>query len=150
MLHGLFERLGLQSAVKTSGGKGLQVYVPIGAGVATYARTKPFALRVASLLEQALPDLVVTRMAKRLREGKVLVDWSQNDEHKTTVAVYSVRARERPIVSTPLAWEELRAAHEAGAAGELVFDTAGVLARVAERGDLFAPLLGTRQELPDL
>jgi bifunctional non-homologous end joining protein LigD len=150
VLHGLFERLGLVSVVKTSGGKGLQVYVPLGEGVATYARAKPFAQRVATLLEQRMPELVVSRMAKRLRAGKVLVDWSQNDPHKTTVAVYSVRARERPTVSTPLAWEELRAAHEAGAAASLAFDPAAALARVSEQGDLFAPLLSVRQALPAL
>jgi bifunctional non-homologous end joining protein LigD len=150
VLHGLFERLGLVSVVKTSGGKGLQVYVPLGGGVATYARTKPFAHRVATLLEQRLPELVVSRMAKRLRAGKVLVDWSQNDPHKTTVSVYSVRARERPTVSTPLTWEELRAAHDAGEADRLVFDPAAVLARAAEQGDPFAPQLSVRQELPGL
>jgi bifunctional non-homologous end joining protein LigD len=150
VLEALFERLGLQSVVKTSGGKGLQVYVPLGEGVATYERTKPFARRIAELLEQRLPELVVARMTKRLRGGKVLVDWSQNDEHKTTVAAYSVRARERPTVSTPLDWDELRAAHAAGDGERLAFDAAAVLARVAEQGDLFAPLLGVRQDLPDL
>jgi bifunctional non-homologous end joining protein LigD len=150
VLHGLFERLGLVSVVKTSGGKGLQVYLPLGGGVATYARTKPFAHRVATLLEQQLPELVVSRMTKRLRAGKVLVDWSQNDPHKTTVAAYSVRARERPLVSTPLTWEELRVAHAAGDADRLAFDPAAVLARVAESGDPFAPLLSVRQELPAL
>lgn len=151
VLHGLFERLGLQCAVKTSGGKGLQVYLPLGEGRVTYRRTKPFARQVAVLLEQRLPELVLSRMTKRLRAGKVLVDWSQNDEHKTTVAAYSVRARERPTVSTPLAWEELRAAHAAGEEAErLVFEPAEVLARVAEHGDLLAPLLSVRQELPAL
>jgi bifunctional non-homologous end joining protein LigD len=150
VLAGLFERLGLRSVVKTSGGKGLQVYVPLGEGVATYVQTKPFARRIAELLERRLPELVLARMTKRLRAGKVLVDWSQNDEHKTTVAVYSVRARERPVVSTPLAWEELRSAHAAGKAHALVFDTSAVLARVAAQGDLFAPMLGLRQQLPEL
>lgn len=150
VLEALFERLGLQSVVKTSGGKGLQVYVPLGEGVATYEETKPFARRIAELLEQRMPELVLSRMAKRLRTGKVLVDWSQNDEHKTTVAAYAMRAGPRPVVSTPLSWEELRAAHAADAAAELVFDPAAVLARVAEQGDLFAALLGTRQQLPQL
>ncbi len=150
VLHGLFERLGLVSVVKTSGGKGLQVYVPLGDGVATYRRTKPFAHQVALLLEQRLPELVVSRMTKRLRNGKVLVDWSQNDEHKTTVAAYSVRARARPTVSTPLSWEELRDAHAAGDEERLAFEPAAVLARVAEHGDLLAPLLSVRQELPRL
>jgi bifunctional non-homologous end joining protein LigD len=150
VLHGLFERLGLVSCVKTSGGKGLQVYVPLGDGVAAYRRTKPFAHRVALVLEQRLPELAVSRMTKALRAGKVLVDWSQNDEHKTTVAAYSVRARPRPTVSTPLAWEELREAHAAGEEEALQFDPAAVLARVAEQGDLLAPLLSVRQELPPL
>jgi bifunctional non-homologous end joining protein LigD len=150
VLHGLFERLGLESVVKTSGGKGLQVYVPLGEGGPTYERTKPFARRVATLLEQRLPDLVVSRMTKRLRAGRVLVDWSPNGEHKTTVAAYSVRGRERPTVSAPLSWEELRAAHAAGRARELSFETGDVLSRVDEQGDLFAPLLGVRQQLPDL
>ncbi len=148
VLHGLFERLGLVSVVKTSGGKGLQVYVPLGERVATYKRTKPFAQRLATLLEQRLPELVVSRMTRSLRAGRVLVDWSQNDAHKTTVAAYSVRARERPTVSTPLTWEELRAAHAAGEADRLVFDPAAVLARVAEHGDPLAPLLSVRQHLP--
>ena len=87
-------------------------------------------------------------MTRSLRAGKVLVDWSQNDPHKTTVAAYSIRAREQPTVSTPLTWEELRAAHDAGAAERLVFDPAEVLARVAERGDPLAPLTSVRQELP--
>jgi bifunctional non-homologous end joining protein LigD len=150
VLHGLFERLGLVSCVKTSGGKGLQVYVPLGEGVATYRRTKPFAHQVALVLEQRLPDLVVSRMTKGLRAGKVLVDWSQNDEHKTTVAAYSVRARPQPTVSTPLSWEELREAHAAGEEERLVFDPDAALARVARHGDLFAPLLTVRQELPAL
>ena len=150
LLHGLFEQLGLRSLVKTSGGKGMQVYLPLGEGAATYERTKPFARRIAQLLEQRLPDLVVSRMTRSLRRGKVLVDWSQNDEHKTTVAVYSVRARERPHVSTPLTWEELRAAHAEGAVERLRFTPAEVLARVAEQGDLFAPMLGSAQTLPEL
>jgi bifunctional non-homologous end joining protein LigD len=150
LLEGLFERLGLRSVVKTSGSKGLQVYLPLGAGAATYERTKPFARQIAELLEQRLPDLVVARMTKRLRAGKVFVDWSQNDQHKTTVGAYSVRAREQPTVSTPLGWDELRAAHDAGEADRLVFDAAAVLARVDELGDLFAPMLGPGQELPEL
>jgi bifunctional non-homologous end joining protein LigD len=150
LLEGLFERLGLRSVVKTSGSKGLQVYLPLAEGVATYEQTKPFARRIAELLEGRLPDLVVSRMTKRLRAGKVLVDWSQNDVHKTTVSVYSVRAKERPTVSTPVAWEELRAAHAAGEAERLAFEPHEVLRRVAEQGDLFAPMLGSSQRLPQL
>ena len=101
VLRGLFSQLGLETVVKTSGSKGLQVYVPLNTDT-TYRETKPFARRVAELLEQRMPELVVSRMTKRLRPGKVLVDWSQNDAHKTTVTVYSVRARERPTVSAPV------------------------------------------------
>ena len=102
VLRGLFEQLGLESVVKTSGSKGMQVYVPLNDRDRPTTQTKPFARRVAELLEQRMPELVVSRMTKRLRPGKVLVDWSQNDDHKTTVTVYSVRARERPTVSTPV------------------------------------------------
>jgi bifunctional non-homologous end joining protein LigD len=147
VLRGLFDQLGLESFAKTSGSKGLQVYVPLNSAV-DYGRTKPFARSIAELLEQRMPDLVVSRMTKRLRPGKVLVDWSQNDEHKTTVTVYSVRARERPTVSTPVSWEEVTAAHDARDEGLLSFDTEQVLARAEERGDLFAPLLSKVQELP--
>ncbi|HST40888.1 MAG TPA: hypothetical protein VLK58_15335, partial [Conexibacter sp.] len=150
LLEGLFGQLGLRSVVKTSGSKGLQVYLPLGEGVATYEQTKPFARRIAELLEQRLPELVVSRMTKALRTGKVLVDWSQNDVHKTTVAVYSVRAKERPTVSTPLTWDELREAHADGATERLAFEPAEVLRRVAEQGDLFAPMLGSAQRLPAL
>ncbi len=147
VLHGLFSQLGLQSVVKTSGSKGLQTYVPLNTPV-SYAQTKPFARRVAELLEQRLPDLVVSRMTKRLRGGKVLVDWSQNDIHKTTVNVYSARARERPMVSTPVSWEEIAACRDAGHPGLLSFDTQQVLARVEGLGDLFAAALSLTQELP--
>ena len=143
MLRGLFEQLRLDCAVKTSGSKGLQVYVPLNHEV-TYAQTKPFARRVAELLEQRLPELVVSRMTKRLRAGKVLVDWSQNDAHKTTVTVYSVRARERPTVSTPLQWEEVQRARADGDASALSFETDQVLARFAQHGDLFASALEHR------
>ncbi len=147
VLHGLFSQLGLETVVKTSGSKGLQVYVPLNVSV-TYEQTKPFARRVAELLEQRMPKLVVSRMTKRLRPGKVLVDWSQNDVHKTTVNVYSVRARERPTVSTPVSWEEVSACREAGDPELLTFDTAQVLRRVQEQGDLFAPALTLSQQLP--
>ena len=148
VLRGLFDGLGLVTCVKTSGSKGLQVYVPLNRPDVTYDDTKPFARAVAELLEQRMPDLVVSRMTKTLRGGKVLVDWSQNDEHKTTVNVYSVRARERPTVSTPVTWDEVAACREAADAGLLVFDTADVLERVARHGDLFAPALSAVQQLP--
>lgn len=145
LVRELFAGLGLESFAKTSGSKGLQVYVPLNRR-ATYETTKPFARAVAQALERSHPDLVVSRMTRKLRPGKVLVDWSQNTRSKTTVAVYSLRARERPTVSTPLAWDEV----EAGAAGrsELRFEAGDVLARVAEHGDLFRPVLELKQSLP--
>jgi bifunctional non-homologous end joining protein LigD len=146
-LRGLFEQLGLNCYPKTSGSKGMQLYVPLNGDV-TYADTKPFAKAVAETLEKRFPDRVVSQMSKAKRPGKVLIDWSQNDQHKTTVCVYSLRAKERPTVSTPLEWDEVDAALEADEAEALVFDHADVLERVAARGDLFAPLLSEEQELP--
>jgi bifunctional non-homologous end joining protein LigD len=140
VLRGMFEQLGLQSLAKTSGSKGLQVYVPLNSDV-SYEQTKPFARQVAELLEQQMPDRITADMAKSKRRGKVLVDWSQNDWHKSTVAPYSLRARERPTVSTPVTWEEVEA-------GELDYDHADVRKRIEKHGDLFAPMLTTVQALP--
>jgi bifunctional non-homologous end joining protein LigD len=148
-LRELFGGLGLECFPKTSGSKGLQVYVPLD-GEATYAETKPFAHAIAKLLERERPDEVVSRMTKALRKGKVFVDWSQNDRAKTTVAVYSLRARERPTVSTPLAWEEVEGAARNGDAESLRFEAPAVLERVGERGDLFSPVLDLSQPLPEL
>ncbi|MGH2687539.1 MAG: DNA ligase D, partial [Actinomycetota bacterium] len=145
VLQGMFDALGLASFAKTSGSKGLQVYAPLNSDV-TFAQTKPFARQVAELLECTEPDLVVSRQAKALRHGKVLMDWSQNDQHKTTVCVYSLRAKERPTVSTPLMWEEL----EEGDAERLVFEAGEVLERVAEHGDLYAAVAEQEQRLPEL
>jgi bifunctional non-homologous end joining protein LigD len=149
VINGLFGQLGLQTVVKTSGSKGMQVYLPLNTDV-PYAQAKTFAKQVAELLEQRMPELVVSRMTKQLRPAKVLVDWSQNDPHKTTVNVYSVRARERPTVSAPLAWEEVEECRRTGDAGALVFDTDDVLARVRRDGDLFAPAVTLEQALPGL
>jgi bifunctional non-homologous end joining protein LigD len=146
-LRGLFEQLGLSCYPKTSGSKGMQLYVPLNSDV-TYDDTKPFAKAVAETLEKRFPDRIVSQMSKAKRPGKVLIDWSQNDRHKTTVCVYSLRAKEQPTVSTPLEWDEVAAALEAGEAQALVFDHAAVLERVAAKGDLFAPLLSEEQELP--
>jgi bifunctional non-homologous end joining protein LigD len=148
-LRGLFDQLGLRSYAKTSGSKGIHFLVPLN-GTATYEQTKPFAKAVAETLERKFGDRVVSRQAKAKRAGKVLVDWGQNDVHKTTVCVYSLRAKERPTVSTPLEWEELEAALAAGDPGALVFDHADALERVEARGDLFAPLLSEVQELPQI
>ncbi|GEJ56115.1 non-homologous end-joining DNA ligase [Anaeromyxobacter diazotrophicus] len=147
VLKGLFDRLGLASFPKTSGSKGLQVYVPLNTPVG-YAATKPFARAVAELLERERPDLVVSSMKKALRAGKVLVDWSQNDAHKTTVCAWSLRAKERPTVSTPLRWEEVEAALAARDPAALAFDAAEALRRFERDGDLFAPVLKLRQRLP--
>ena len=147
VLRGLFEALGLDSVVKTSGSKGMQMYVPLNTEI-TYAQTKPFAKTVAELLEQRLPELVVSRMTKRLRPGRVFVDWSQNDRHKTTVNVYSLRARPTPSVSTPVGWDEVGRCRDTGDAALLSFGPGEVLSRVAAEGDLFAPLLSAVQELP--
>ncbi len=148
VLNGLFSQLSLESFVKTSGSKGMQVYVPLNHPKVTYEQTKPFARRIAELLEQRLSRKVTSRMTKRLRPGKVLVDWSQNDAHKTTVTVYSIRARELPIVSTPVSWEEVESCRRERQPELLTFDSEQVLARLAERGDLFAPLESLEQPLP--
>jgi bifunctional non-homologous end joining protein LigD len=149
VLHGLFAQLGVESFAKTSGSKGLQVYVPLNVSV-SYEQTKPLARRIAELLEQRMPELVVSRMTKRLRPGRVLVDWSQNDAHKTTVTVYSVRARARPTVSTPVTWEEVARCREARDEQLLTFEVDQVLARAGGQGDLFAPVLSRKQKLPAL
>jgi bifunctional non-homologous end joining protein LigD len=149
-LKGMFENLGLQSLAKTSGKKGLQLYVPLNAPDVAFAQTKPFAKAVAELLEQSEPELVVSTQTKARRTGKVLIDWSQNDSRKTTVCVYSLRATPRPTVSTPVQWDEVRATLDSGDPDTLAFDAAQVLQRIKERGDLFAPVLSLVQQLPAL
>jgi len=146
-LREAFDHLGLEAFPKTSGSKGMQVYVPLNTPT-TYGATKPFARALAQVLERRQPELVLSDMNKQRRAGKVFVDWSQNDEHKTTVNVYSLRARERPTVSTPLDWDEVEAVLDSRDPEELSFTSAEVLARVEERGDLFAPVAELQQELP--
>ncbi len=146
LLRDSLAQIGLDSYAKTSGSKGLQVYVPLNTEVDYDHGTKLLSQALARHLEGQHPKLIVSSQRKDLRTGKVLIDWSQNDEHKTTVAVYSLRARERPTVSTPLLWEEV----ERGDADALVFEAADVLERVAEYGDLFAPVVEQEQRLPDL
>jgi bifunctional non-homologous end joining protein LigD len=148
LLEGMLAGLGLRTIAKTSGSKGLQVYAPLNDPEVGYDQTKPFAKVVAETLEQGRPDLVVSRMTKKLRSGRVLVDWSQNDRHKTTVSVYSPRAKDRPTVSAPVTWDEVRACDDARDPELLVFDTEQVLARVRDQGDLFAEALTLTQELP--
>jgi bifunctional non-homologous end joining protein LigD len=146
-LRDLFAHFKMECFPKTSGSKGLQVYVPLNTPV-TYEKTKKFAHAVAASLEREFPHLFLSRMQKNLRGGKVFVDWSQNDPHKTTVCVYSLRARERPTVSTPLAWEEVALAVKKKNARSLSFEVADVLRRVEKLGDLFAPVLTLKQKLP--
>jgi bifunctional non-homologous end joining protein LigD len=148
-LREIFEHFGLESFPKTSGSKGLQIYVPLNTPT-KYESTKPFAHALAQLLEHDHPKEVVSDMKKQARAGKVFVDWSQNDEHKTTVAVYSLRARQRPTVSTPVTWEEVERTFKKKDPALLVFEAKQVVARVEKMGDLFAPLLELKQRLPDL
>jgi bifunctional non-homologous end joining protein LigD len=148
-LREVFERFGLESFPKTSGSKGLQIYVPLNTPT-DYDATKSFAHALARLLEDDHRDLVVSDMKKTLRVGKVLVDWSQNDEHKTTIAIYSLRARERPTVSTPVSWEEVEHCLKKKDADLLRFEADKVLARVEKDGDLFEPVLKLKQKLPAL
>jgi bifunctional non-homologous end joining protein LigD len=147
ILRDALDRIGLESFAKTSGSKGIQVYVPLNVDDVDYDHgTKRLSQALARHLEGEHPKLIVSTQKKERRKGKVLIDWSQNDEHKTTVSVYSLRARERPTVSTPLDWDEVEAANP----DELVFEAADVLERVRERGDLFAPVAELKQRLPDL
>src|SRR3954447_12000002 len=138
---------GLRSFPKTSGGKGLQLYVPLNDEGVTYAHTKPLARGLAELLESRRPDRVVSRMARALRRGKVLIDWSQNTTHKSTVCAYSARARARPTVSAPVTWDEVERAVDSGDASSLVFELGDVLERVAHLGDPFAEVLTLRQSI---
>ena len=146
-LRDLLTGLKLKSWAKTSGSKGLQVYVPLNTP-ATFDKTKELSRALAEHLEHGHPKLVVSKMAKALRTGKVFVDWSQNDEHKTTVNVYSLRAREQPTVSTPVRWEEVETALKKKKANLLVFPSDRVLQRVAQFGDLFGPVETLKQKLP--
>ncbi len=145
----MFDGLGLKSFAKTSGSKGLQVYVPLNTPT-TYDATKTFAHTVAQVLERQFPDVVVEKMLKSLRKGKVLVDWSQNDDHKTTVNVYSLRAKERPTVSTPVTWEEVETTWKKKKRELLSFEPEEVLKRIEKHGDLFAPVLQLKQKLPPI
>jgi bifunctional non-homologous end joining protein LigD len=147
ILRDALRQIGLESFAKTSGSKGIQVYVPLNVDGVDYDHgTKLLSNALARHLESEHPKLIVSSQKKELRKGKVLIDWSQNDEHKTTVSVYSLRARERPTVSTPVSWDEI----EAGDPDALVFEAADVLERVEQQGDLFAPVLDLEQRLPDL
>ena len=145
----IFEKLDLESFPKTSGSKGLQVYVPLNT-VVTYDRTKPFAKEIARMLERMYPDQVVSDMKKTLRVNKVFVDWSQNDQYKTTVCVYSLRAKDQPTASTPVTWKEVEQCLKKKDPDLLRFTSDQTLVRVDKHGDLFAPVLKLKQKLPKM
>ena len=146
-LRELLAKMKLQSFAKTSGSKGLQVYAPLNTPV-TYDQTKELSRAFAELLEREHPNLVVSKMAKALRKGKIFVDWSQNDEHKTTICVYSLRAKDEPTVSTPVTWDEVANCLKKKKADLLKFRCDKTLARVEKMGDLFAPVEKLKQKLP--
>lgn len=148
-LRDVLHDLGLQSFPKTSGGKGLHVYIPLNTPV-TYDQTKPFAHAVAELMEKRQRNLVTSNMRKDLRNGKVFVDWSQNDGHKTTVCAYSLRAGPKPTVSAPIEWKECERALKQQDASKLIFEAPEMLKRVDRKGDLFAPVTKLKQKLPSL
>ena len=149
LLREMFGEIGLETFVKTSGSKGLQLYAPLNSDI-SYEQTRPFAHEVARSFESQMPEKVVSKMKRSLRPGKVFIDWSQNAEHKTTVCVYSMRAREEPSVSTPVTWGEVEGALDSGRASDLAFGPQEVLRRVERDGDLFAELLSMEQALPGL
>jgi bifunctional non-homologous end joining protein LigD len=149
-LRELLAHFDLECFAKTSGSKGMQLYVPLNTKT-SYEQTRPFAQAIAQIVAKQAPDEVLAKMGKKTdRSGKVLIDWYQNNERKTTICVYSLRAREKPTCSTPVTWDEVEAAAKSGNGGKLVFETADVLKRIETQGDLFAPVLELEQELPDL
>jgi bifunctional non-homologous end joining protein LigD len=148
-LREALDGLKLKAFPKTSGSKGLQVFVPLNTAV-SYDDTKPFAHAIAQLLERYHPKHVVSKMEKRIREGKVFVDWSQNEDFKTTIAAYSLRAKTRPFVSTPLEWDEVELALKRNNADSLRFDNENIFKRLDKHGDLFEPVLKLEQQLPKL
>lgn len=145
----IFGKFGLECFAKTSGSKGLQIYIPLNTSV-SYEQTKPFAKAIARLLEDTHRDLVVSDMKKALRTNKVFVDWSQNDQYKTTVSVYSMRAKDRPTVSTPVTWKEVEQCLKKEDPELLVFTSDATLARVEKDGDLWEELPKMKQKLPAL
>jgi bifunctional non-homologous end joining protein LigD len=145
----IFDAFGLEGFPKVSGGKGLQLYFPLNTRV-TYEQTSPFAKAMAQLLEKQTPKEVVSKMAKADRRGKVFVDWSQNHQKKTTIGVYSLRARERPTASMPVTWREVERTAKGGSPEKLRFEIPAAIKRIEKEGDLFEPVLKLRQKLPKL
>jgi bifunctional non-homologous end joining protein LigD len=149
LVRDLLADLELKTFAKVSGSKGLQIYVPLNVSTATYAVTQPFAKTVAELMEERHPELVVSKMAKTRRKGRIFIDWSQNSDFKTTVAVYSLRAKSpKPFVSMPVTWEDLEAAVKSNDEKQLYFRPDAALERLKQSGDLFAPVLSLKQKLP--
>jgi bifunctional non-homologous end joining protein LigD len=149
-LREVLTQLKLESFVKTSGSKGMQLYVPLNTKT-SYEETRPFAQALAQLIAKQDPEIILAKMGKKTdRSGKVFIDWYQNNERKTTISVYSLRARERPTCSTPVTWDEVETVAESGDGSQLVFEAGDVLERIEEHGDLFAPVLELEQELPSL
>ena len=149
-LRELLTQLDLECFAKTSGSKGMQLYVPLNTKT-SYEQTRPFGQALAQIVAKQTPDEVLAKMGKKTdRSGKVLIDWYQNNERKTTISVYSLRAREHPTVSTPITWDEVEKAADSGDGSELVFEASDVLNRIEQHGDLFAPVLELEQELPKL
>lgn len=146
-IRDLFHSLKLESYIKTSGSKGLQLVVPLNTPV-TYEKTKSFAKAMAQWLAHSQPKKVVSQMKKSLRKGKIFIDWSQNDDKKTTVSVYSMRAKDKPSISTPVTWKELEKALKSGKADTLFFSPDDVLKRIKKHGDLFEEVLTLKQKLP--
>ena len=146
-LRDLLGKMKLKSFAKTSGSKGLQIYVPLNTPV-SFDQTKDLSRALAQLLQAEHPDFVTSNMSKAVRKGKVFVDWSQNDEHKTTICVYSLRAKEEPTVSTPVTWEEVEDCRKKKKANLLKFRSDQTLARVKKMGDLFEPVEKLKQKIP--
>jgi bifunctional non-homologous end joining protein LigD len=149
-LREVLAQLDLECFAKTSGSKGMQLYVPLNTKT-SYEETRPFGQALAQLMAKQTPEEVLAKMGKKTdRSGKVLIDWYQNNQRKTTISVYSLRAREHPTCSTPITWEEVEDAAESGDGNNLVFEAGDVLERIEQHGDLFAPVLELEQELPEL
>jgi bifunctional non-homologous end joining protein LigD len=150
ILRDLFTRLRLASSVKTSGRKGLHVFIPLNRPTTTFEETKTFSRAVALVLEKNYPEMVTAKMAKEQRTGRVFINWSQNDAAKTMICAYSLRALEKPMVSCPLAWEELEHLAHQGDRGKLKIDSTEAVRRTEKTGDLFREVLVTQQRLPHL
>jgi bifunctional non-homologous end joining protein LigD len=150
ILRDLLSPLGLTGYVKTSGQKGLHVYIPLNRQETTFADTKKFSKAVAEIMQKNYPDLVTAKMAKEYRQGRVFINWEQNDSKKTMICVYSLRAREKPLVSFPLAWRELEQLAGQDDPEKLQVIYSEAVSRAQKHGDLFREVLVKKQQLPHL